>query len=222
MPGSGLLTVSGLPSGIDNVAKVRKSWLKRQQKDPYVKHARASSYRSRAAFKLAEIDRRDSLFRNARTVVDIGASPGSWSQYASEKIGAQGRIIAVDILPIEAIEKVTIIQGDIRENSVLEACMQALSGTRADLVLSDIAPNLTGVRVTDQARSISLAELVMEFGEAALAEGGDLLVKLFQGEGVDHYQSELKQRFQKVMVRKPDASRSESREFYVLARGYRL
>ena len=204
------------------MARSRKSWVNRQQKDPYAKAARASHYRSRAAFKLQEIDQRDQLFKKARTVVDVGASPGSWSQYASEKLGSQGHIVAVDILPMQAIEHVSIIEGDFCEDSVIERCISALDGTPADLVMSDIAPNLSGVRSSDQARSLYLAELVLEFAAGVLVEGGDLLIKLFQGEGTDTFQSDLRLKFQKVMVRKPKASRSESREFYVLARGYRL
>ena len=204
------------------MARSRKSWINRQRSDPYAKAARSSHYRSRAAFKLEEIDRRDHLLKYARTVVDVGASPGSWSQYASERIGSQGQIVAVDILPIEAIDNVSIIEGDICDEAVFDRCVSTLNGTPADLVLSDIAPNLSGVRASDQARSIHLAELVLEFAESVLKEGGDLLIKLFQGEGTEIYIADLRLKFHKVMVRKPKASRSESREFYVLARGYQL
>ncbi len=204
------------------MAKQDKKWLQRQQKDPYVKLARESRYRSRAVYKLSEIDKRDQLFRKAKTVVDIGASPGSWSQYASEQLNSQGRIIAVDILALEPIEKVEIIQGDFTETHIVKACLEALGEDKADLVMSDIAPNLSGVRNADQARIIYLAELVLEFTTDVLTEGGDLLIKLFQGEGTEQYQKELKQLFQKVIVRKPKASRSESRELYVLARGYKV
>ena len=204
------------------MARSRKSWINRQQKDPYARAARSSHYRSRAAFKLQEIDERDHLFKKARTVVDVGAAPGSWSQYAVSKAGPQGHIVAVDILPIEPIESVHIIEGDICEDAILEACVAALEGKPADLVMSDIAPNLSGVRASDQARSIYLAELVLEFTGSVLNDGGDLLIKLFQGEGTDAYMADLRHKFQKVMVRKPKASRSESREFYVLARGYQL
>jgi 23S rRNA (uridine2552-2'-O)-methyltransferase len=204
------------------VVKSNKSWIHRQQKDPYAKQARASHYRSRAAFKLSEIDKKDKLFRNVQTVVDVGASPGSWSQYASEQLGPRGRIIAVDILPMQAIDKVLFIKGDFTEDEVLQACMAGLAGAKVDLVLSDIAPNLSGVRTSDQARSMYLAELVLTFADAVLDQGGDLLVKLFQGQGVDCYKAELNKIFQRVIVRKPQASRDSSREFYVLARGYRV
>ena len=195
------------------MSRAKKSWLQRQQKDQFVKQARASQYRSRAAYKLQEIDKRDQLFKNKRTIVDVGASPGSWSQYASERVGSQGRIIAVDILPVQAINNVSVIQGDFCDEQVVEQCIQALSGTKADLVMSDIAPNLSGVRMRDQARSVEMAELVLEFAKSALKDGGDLLVKMFQGEGAEADKLELKHNFQKLMIRKPKASRPESREF---------
>ena len=204
------------------MAKSNKSWIQRQDKDPYAKQARASHYRSRAAYKLSEIDSKDRLFSNVQNVVDVGASPGSWSQYASEKVGAQGRIVAVDILPMEAIDKVTFIEGDFSENAVIDKCIAGLKGAKADLVLSDIAPNLSGVRASDQARSMYLAELVLVFSDEVLIKGGNILIKLFQGEGTDQYKKELANRFQKVMVRKPQASRDSSREFYVLGKGYQL
>jgi 23S rRNA (uridine2552-2'-O)-methyltransferase len=204
------------------MAKSNKSWLHRQEKDPYAKQARASHYRSRAAYKLSEIDKKDKLFRNVQTVVDVGASPGSWSQYVSEQLGPQGKIVAVDILPMQPIDKVLFIEGDFTEDEVVQACMSGLNGARADLVLSDIAPNLSGVRSSDQARSMYLAELVLSFSDEVLSPGGDILVKLFQGEGCDQFKKELANRFQKVMVRKPQASRDSSREFYVLARGYQV
>jgi 23S rRNA (uridine2552-2'-O)-methyltransferase len=204
------------------MAKSNKSWIQRQDKDPYSKQARASHYRSRAAYKLSEIDSKDRLFSNVQNVVDVGASPGSWSQYASEKVGAQGRIVAVDILPMEPVDKVTFIEGDFTENAVIDKCIAELKGARADLVLSDIAPNLSGVRASDQARSMYLAELVLAFSDEVLSQGGNMLIKLFQGEGTDQYKKELGIRFQKVMVRKPQASRDSSREFYVLGKGYKL
>ncbi len=204
------------------MSKSNKNWVDRQAKDPFAKQARESHYRSRAAYKLAEIDKKDKLFRSVQTVVDIGASPGSWSQYASERVGPQGRIIAVDILPMQPVDKVLFIKGDFTEEEVLQSCIAGLSEAKADLVISDIAPNLSGVRTSDQARCMYLAELVLNFTDDVLKPGGDLLVKLFQGEGIDCYKKELNNRFQKVTVRKPQASRAESREFYVLARGYKV
>ena len=204
------------------MANSNKNWIHRQAKDPFVKQARGSHYRSRAAYKLAEIDKKDKLFRLAQTVVDIGASPGSWSQYASERLGPQGRIIAVDILPMQPVDKVLFIKGDFTEDEVLKTCMAGLSGAKADLVISDIAPNLSGVRTSDQAHCMYLADLVLAFADDVLKPGGDLLVKLFQGAGTGGYRKELNDMFQKVTVRKPQASRAESREFYVLARGYKV
>lgn len=204
------------------MARSNKSWIDRQENDVFAKQARSSHYRSRAAYKLSAIDEKDKLFRTVKTVVDIGASPGSWSQYASEQIGPQGRIIAVDILPMQPIAKVRFIKGDFTDDEVVKACIAELSGVRADLVISDIAPNLSGVRASDQARSMHLAELVLAFADEVLNKDGDMLVKLFQGEGTDQYKKELIDRFQKVMVRKPQASRDSSREFYILARGYRV
>lgn len=204
------------------MARSNKSWIDRQAKDVFAKQARSSHYRSRAAYKLSAIDEKDKLFRTVQTVVDIGASPGSWSQYASEQIGPQGKIIAVDILPMQPIAKVRFIKGDFTDDEVVKACIGELSGARADLVISDIAPNLSGVRASDQARSMYLAELVLAFADEVLNKDGDMLVKLFQGEGTDQYKKELTDRFQKVMVRKPQASRDSSREFYILARGYRV
>jgi 23S rRNA (uridine2552-2'-O)-methyltransferase len=204
------------------MVKGNKNWIERRGKDIYAKQARDSHYRSRAVYKLSEIDKKDKLFHKVQTVVDIGASPGSWSQYASEQLGSQGRIVAVDILSMQAIDKVIFIEGDFTHEKVLKACVTGLSSLKADLVISDIAPNLSGVRATDQARGIYLAELVLAFADEVLAPGGDILVKMFQGEGTDQYTRDLKERFQRVMVRKPQASRASSREFYLLARDYQL
>lgn len=204
------------------MSKSKQNWVRRQEKDLYVKQARDSHYRSRAAFKLSQIDKRDNLFRQAKIVIDVGSSPGSWSQYASEALGSQGRIVAVDILPMDAIDKVTFIEGDFTEDKVIQACMEQLNGTKVSLVMSDIAPSLSGIRTNDQARSMHLADLVLAFAEDVLQEGGDILVKLFQGEGTEQYKTELKEKFQRVMIRKPDASRADSREFYILGRGYQV
>ena len=204
------------------MAKRDQKWLQRQQRDTYVKQARDSHYRTRAVYKLMEIDKRDRLFQKVDTVVDIGSSPGSWSQYAAEQTGSKGTIVAVDILPMKPVGHVEFILGDFTDEKIILSCQQALAGSKADLVMSDIAPNLTGVRTTDQARMIHLAELVLEFSAEVLNEGGDLLIKLFQGEGTEQYQGEIKELFQKVIVRKPKASRAESRELYVLARGYKV
>lgn len=202
------------------MAKSNKSWLQAHRRDQFVKRARDSRYRSRAVYKLQEIDQRDHLLKPGQTVVDLGAAPGGWSQYAAERMGGTGKVIAVDILAMEPVNDVVFIQGDFSGENTVNACLAALGGGRADLVICDMAPNLTGIRSTDQARSLGLAELALDFARQVLRPGGDLLVKLFQGEGIDAFKRELRTHFQKVMVRKPQASRSSSREFYILARGY--
>lgn len=169
-----------------------------------------------------EIDQHDRLFRPGQTLVDLGAAPGGWAQYASSRVGPRGRVIAMDLQEIEPIRNVQSIRGDFSDMAVFKQCVEALGGRRADLVISDMAPHLSGIRVTDQARSMHLAELVLDFAGQVLKPGGDLLVKLFQGQGTDEYRQELVERFQRVMVRKPRASRDSSREFYVLARGYEV
>ncbi len=210
------------PAALGLVSKSSKQWLKDHARDPFVKKARGSDYRSRATFKLQELDRQDHLLRPGQVVVDLGAAPGSWSQYAAGRVGPTGRVIAVDILPMAPVRGVEFIQGDFNDETVVRRCVDALGGAGVDLVLSDIAPNITGVRVTDQARSLHLAELVLEFAGQTLRPGGDLLIKLFEGAGTDQFRRELVQRFQRVIIRKPKASRGASREFYVLARGYKV
>ncbi len=200
----------------------KNNWLARQQKDPYVKQAQKSHYRSRAVYKLIEIDERDHLFKQGQVVIDLGAAPGSWSQYVSEKIGHEGRLLAIDILPMEPIDNTLFIEGDFTEQSVYEECLQAMNNARADLVISDMAPNLSGIRVADQARALHLAELSFDLAKSVLKAGGDMLVKVFEGEGTDRYRHELKEHFGKIIVRKPKASRDDSREFYVLAKTFRL
>lgn len=199
-----------------------KHWLIRQQKDPYVKQAQQSHYRSRAVYKLIEIDEKDHLFKQGQTIIDLGAAPGSWSQYVSKKIGKKGRLIAIDILPMDPIANTLFIKGDFTEQPVVEQCLQAMNHGKADLVISDMAPNLSGIGATDQARSLNLAELSFDLAKSVLKQGGHMLVKLFEGEGTGVYRRELKEHFGKVIVRKPKASRDDSREFYILARTFRL
>ena len=195
-------------------------WLQRQQKDLYVRQAQQSHYRSRAVYKLIEIDQKDRLFRKGQSVIDLGAAPGSWSQYASEQVGDQGRVVAVDILAMGPIDNVLFIQGDFTEKAVYEQCQQVLHGRNTDLVISDLAPNLSGIRATDQARSMALADLVKALAYQVLRPGGDMLLKVFQGEGVTEFRQDLQEHFQKIVTRKPGASRDSSREFYILARSY--
>lgn len=195
-----------------------KRWLDRQNRDPYVKQARSSHYRSRAVYKLQQIDQRDRLFHPGQLVVDLGSAPGSWSQYAAEKVGPSGKVIALDILEMDPIPGVEFIRGDFTESDVYERCLQALGGRHADLVISDMAPNLSGIRDSDQARSMYLAELVLDFAQQVLGEHGSLLLKVFEGAGMEAFRRNLNEQFQKLSVRKPDASRADSREFYLLAR----
>lgn len=202
------------------MGKSSKRWVQEHERDVYVKQARQSQYRSRAVFKLQEIDKQEGLLRPGQTVVDLGAAPGSWSQYAAERVGGRGTVVAVDILPMPALAGVLFIQGDFTEQITFTECLDSLRGQQADLVISDMAPNISGIRDTDQARSMHLAELVYEFSSAALKKGGGMLVKLFQGSGSDQYRRQLLDVFQRVKYKKPGASKDSSREFYILAQGY--
>lgn len=197
-------------------------WRDRQERDPYVKRARSEGWRSRAAFKLEQIDAKERLFRPGMLVVDLGSAPGSWSQYVTGKLDGDVSIVALDLLPMDSLPSVDFIQGDFREDAVLERLESALDGRRADLVMSDMAPNISGVRAVDQPRSIYLVELALDLCARALKPGGDLVTKLFQGEGSDALIATAKARFDRVRVMKPEASRSASREVYLVARNYRL
>lgn len=201
--------------------KSSQRWIARHVKDEYVKRAQKEGYRSRAAYKLAEIDARDHLFRAGLTVVDLGAAPGGWSQYAAQRVGPGGRVLAVDILPMEPLQGVELIQGDFTEAAVLNLVLERLQGRGVDLVISDMAPNISGVAASDQARSVYLAELALEFAAKTLRPGATLLVKTFQGEGFEALRRQMRERFEKLSARKPKASRAESREIYLLARGFR-
>ncbi|OGI39040.1 MAG: 23S rRNA methyltransferase [Candidatus Muproteobacteria bacterium RBG_16_64_10] len=196
-------------------------WLDRQHRDPYVQKARKAGARSRAIFKLEELDRRDRLLKPGMTVVDLGAAPGGWSQYAAQRVGARGRVIALDILPMDPIPGVEVLEGDFTAEAVLREMESRLGARPADLVISDMAPNMTGIGITDQARSMMLAELALEFATQYLRTGGDFLVKTFQGAGFTEFLRELRGRFGEVLSRKPPASRSESREIYLLGKGFK-
>ncbi len=202
--------------------KSSRRWLKEHFNDEYVKRAQREGYRSRAVYKLAEIQDRDRLIRPGMAVVDLGAAPGGWSQYALGLLGRKGRIVAMDILDMEPLPGVTFIQGDFREDEVLQALLDALDGRPVDLVMSDIAPNISGMEAVDQPRAMYLAELAVDFADRALKPGGDLLVKVFQGEGFDELLRGLRERYSKVLIRKPKASRPRSREVYALARGRKV
>jgi 23S rRNA (uridine2552-2'-O)-methyltransferase len=201
-------------------SKSSRRWLKEHFEDPYVREAQAAGYRSRAAFKLLEIQAKDRLLRPGMTVVDLGAAPGGWSQVVAAAVGARGRVLATDLLEMDPLPGVEFIQGDFREQEVLDRLLEGLGADKADLVISDMAPNISGMGAVDQPRAIYLAELALELCREVLRPGGDLLVKLFQGEGFDAYMAELRRVFRQVKVRKPKASRARSRELYVLARNY--
>ncbi|MFU8876577.1 MAG: RlmE family RNA methyltransferase [Wenzhouxiangellaceae bacterium] len=191
-------------------------WLSRQAADPYVKQAQRQGYRGRAAFKLIELDRRDRFLRPGLKVVDLGAAPGAWSQVAVERVGPRGRVVALDLLPIDPIDGVDFIQGDFREPEVLQR-LEELVDDKIGLVLSDMAPNLSGIAASDQARSMELAELALEFALTRLNSDGVFVVKLFQGEGFDAFVRRVRGEMARVRLRKPDASRKESREIYLVA-----
>jgi 23S rRNA (uridine2552-2'-O)-methyltransferase len=197
-------------------------WRARQASDPYVERARREGWRGRAVFKLIEIDRREKLLSSGQTVVDLGAAPGSWSQYAAKRVGDGGRVIALDLLAMDAIAGVEVIQADFNDRAVVEDLERRCGPRSVDLVLSDMAPNISGNRAVDQPRSIALAEEAMWFAEQVLKPGGDLLVKLFQGSGTNEYVALARERFERARLVKPDASRAKSREIYLLARGFSL
>lgn len=198
-------------------SKSSREWLKRQHNDDYVKRAVAEGYRSRAAYKLQEINARDKIFRPGMTVVDLGAAPGGWSQVACQLVG-KGNVIAIDLLSIDPIDGVDIVIGDFREVEVQQETINKLDGRKVDLVISDMAPNFSGIRDIDLPRAVYLVEIAFEFAQEVLVPGGSLIVKIFQGEGFAECLQMLKGAFKTVVVRKPKASRSESREVYVIAR----
>src|SRR3984957_13268513 len=197
-------------------------WLAEHASDEFVRRAKAEGWRSRAVFKLAEIQERERLLRPGIRCVDLGAAPGGWSQYAARIIGGKSRIVATDILPMDAIVGVEFVLGDFREEAVLAEVLAAVGAEKVDLVLSDMAPNMAGIDAVDQPRSMYLAELALEFADRVLAPGGDLLVKLFQGAGFDEIIREARRRYGRVATKKPKASRSRSPEIYLLARQFRM
>jgi 23S rRNA (uridine2552-2'-O)-methyltransferase len=197
-------------------------WLQRHFDDAYVRKAQQAGYRSRAAYKLLEINERDHILRPGMTVIDLGAAPGGWSQVAAKIVGARGRVIALDILPMDPLPGVWVLQGDFREESVMADLLNNMGEQQVDLVISDMAPNISGMRSVDQPRAMYLAELALDVARKALSPGGTLLVKAFQGEGIDEFRRELQRSFRTVMTRKPKASRPSSREVYMLAKQHVL
>ncbi|WP_455206718.1 23S rRNA (uridine(2552)-2'-O)-methyltransferase RlmE [Kaarinaea lacus] len=202
-------------------SKSSRQWLKDHFDDVYVKQAQKAGYRSRAVYKLLEIQEKDHILKRGMTVVDLGAAPGGWSQVASHIVGPSGKIIALDILSMDSLAHVEFIQGDFTEPSVYEKLLEVLGGQEVDLVMCDMAPNISGIKVVDQPRAMYLAELALDMAQNVLRNNGDFLVKVFQGSGFDSYFKMLQTHFNKVVTRKPKASKSNSREVYLLARGFR-
>lgn len=194
-----------------------KTWLKEHNDDPFVKRAIKEGWRSRAVYKLEELDSKYNLIKQGMSIVDLGAAPGGWSQYVAKKMGKTGRIIAIDVLDMDAINNVHLLKGDFTEQEIYEYLRELVSQKPIDLVLSDMAPNISGISSVDQPKAMYLAELAAEFSVEVLAPRGGLIVKLFQGVGFDDYVKMLRSKFSKVLIRKPDASRTRSREMYALA-----
>ncbi|MHC8311169.1 23S rRNA (uridine(2552)-2'-O)-methyltransferase RlmE [Pseudomonas sp. GT1P32] len=202
-------------------SKTSLKWLQRHVNDPYVKQAQKDGYRSRASYKLLEVQEKYKLIRPGMSVVDLGAAPGGWSQVTSRLIGGQGRLIASDILEMDSIPDVTFIQGDFTEDKVLAQILEAVGNSQVDLVISDMAPNMSGTPEVDMPKAMFLCELALDLAARILKPGGNFVIKVFQGEGFDAYVKDARQKFDKVQMIKPDSSRGSSREQYMLAWGYR-
>jgi 23S rRNA (uridine2552-2'-O)-methyltransferase len=198
------------------------SWRDRQERDPYVQRARREGWRSRAVFKLEQIVTKERLLRPGMVCVDLGSAPGGWSQYVTQKLDGKARIIAVDILPMDSLPDVEFIQGDFREDEVYEELLQRVGEAGADLVMSDMAPNITGTKAVDQPRSMYLVELALDMARRVLKPGGSFVCKVFQGEGFDEFVKDARNSFERVRVIKPEASRAGSREVYLVARNFSL
>jgi 23S rRNA (uridine2552-2'-O)-methyltransferase len=203
-------------------SKSSRRWLDRHFKDEFVQQAQKEGYRSRAVYKLLEIQQRDHPLQPGQVVVDLGAAPGGWSQVAQKIVGAKGAVIALDILPMEPLPGVEFIQGDFREEEALLQLRELLGGRQVDLVISDMAPNISGMAAVDQPRAIYLCELALDFAREVLQPGGGMVVKLFQGEGFDQYIRDVRTLFGRVVTRKPKASRPRSREVYLVADGFKV
>jgi 23S rRNA (uridine2552-2'-O)-methyltransferase len=198
-----------------------KAWLKEHRDDPYVQQAQREGYRSRACYKLLELQQKDRFIRSGMTVLDLGSAPGGWSQVAVARVGDHGKVIASDILPMDGLAGVTFIEGDFTELKVFDGIVAALDGKRVDVVISDMAPNMSGVSAVDQPRAIYLVELALDMAQQVLAPGGTFVTKVFHGEGFDQIFQATRGRFTKVLTRKPKASRPRSREVYMVATGFR-
>ncbi len=202
-------------------SKSSHNWLREHFNDPFVKQAQKDGYRSRASYKLLEIQEKDRLIRPGMSVIDLGAAPGGWSQVTSRLIGGQGRLIASDILEMDSIPDVTFIQGDFTHDEVLQRILEAVGDSHVDLVISDMAPNMSGTPAVDMPRAMFLCELALDLATRVLKPGGDFLIKIFQGEGFDVYLKDVRSKFDKVQMRKPSSSRDRSREQYLLGRGFK-
>lgn len=202
-------------------SKSSRRWLQEHVNDPYVKQAQKEGYRSRSSYKLLELNERDRLIRPGMLVMDLGSAPGGWSQVAGRLVGDKGRVLATDILPMDGLANVDFIQGDFREEAVFNQILAALGGKQPDLIISDIAPNISGIDSADQASSIYLLELALDMARRVLKPKGNFVAKLFQGVGSEAYLKDLRTSFDKVSIRKPAASRSRSREVYIVARGFK-
>jgi len=202
-------------------SKSSNQWMQEHFDDEYVKKAQAMGYRSRSTFKLVEIQEKDKIIKPGMNVIDLGAAPGGWSDYARKIVGKKNKVIALDLLEIEPIEGVDFIQGDFRENDVLDELYRVLDGAPVDLVMSDMAPNISGNKEMDQPRSIYLAELALDTAQTVLNKGGTFLIKMFQGAGFDEYKRDVTKSFSSIVIRKPKSSRARSNEVYILAKGFK-
>ena len=198
------------------------SWFDRQQRDPFVQRARKEGWRSRAVYKLEQIDQKERLLRPDMVCVDLGSAPGGWSQYVTTKLNGRARIVAIDLLAMDSLPDVEFIQGDFRDEAVLEHMLEVIGDGGVDLVMSDMAPNISGTKAVDQPRSMYLVELALDMARRVLKQGGSFVCKVFQGEGFDALVADARRSFERVRVMKPKASRAGSREVYLVARNYRL
>jgi 23S rRNA (uridine2552-2'-O)-methyltransferase len=201
--------------------KSSSEWLRRHVNDPYVKQAQLDGYRSRSAYKLIELNEKDRLIKPGMRILDLGSAPGGWSQVAGKLVGRKGRVLATDILPMDPVTNVDFIQGDFTDEKIVEQLLAWLGGERFDLIISDIAPNLSGIDSADQAGSMYFLELALDTVRKTLKPGATFAAKMFQGSGSDEYVKELRKSFEKVLIRKPAASRAKSREVYIVAKGFK-
>ncbi|BAN47090.1 23S rRNA (uridine(2552)-2'-O)-methyltransferase RlmE [Metapseudomonas resinovorans] len=202
-------------------SKSSRRWLDEHVNDPYVKRAQKDGLRSRASYKLIELNEKDKLIRPGMLIMDLGSAPGGWSQVAGRLVGENGRVIASDILPMDPLDNVDFIQGDFTDDAVFQQILDLLAGRQPDLIISDIAPNISGVAAADQASSMYLVELVLDMVRQVLKPNGNFLAKVFQGEGSDEYLKDVRTSFEKVVIRKPEASRPRSREVYLVGKGFK-